>query len=83
MSETPGRAPPMLIIVSRSARPMEALARCPGPRAPKPLAMGPHQCRAGPLTMIRGAVQWVVPCISVRSKTGSMTARTAATTNGM
>ena len=83
MSELPGLAFPMLIMVSRNARPIVALARCPGPRAPVPETMGPQLCRAGPLTIINGAVQWVVACISVRSKAGSITALTAATTTGI
>ena len=83
MSEVPGRAPPRFIMQSRNARPIEALARWPGPRAPKRAAIGPQAWRAGPLTISSGAMQWVVPCISVRSKAGSHTARTAATTTGM
>ena len=55
MTEVPGRAPPMLIIANRIARPIDALARWPGPRAPYPEAT-PHIARAGPLTMISGAV---------------------------
>ena len=34
------------------------------------------------LPMIKGAVEWVVACISVRSNRGSMTARAAASTTG-
>ena len=41
MSETPGLAPPMFIRHRRTARPIEALARCPGPSAPNPPAT-PH-----------------------------------------
>ncbi|MEM7167939.1 MAG: peptide ABC transporter substrate-binding protein [Planctomycetota bacterium] len=33
-SSTPGAAPPMFNIANRTARPMVALARCPGPNAP-------------------------------------------------
>ena len=73
----------MLIMHRRSARPMLALALCPGPSAPKPEATGPQLCRPGPLTKISGAVQWVVDCISAKSKSGSSTALTAAITMGM
>ncbi|GIS18358.1 MAG: hypothetical protein CM15mP120_02740 [Pseudomonadota bacterium] len=53
------------------------------PSAPKPEAIGPQLNRAGPLTMINGAVQCVVDCISVRSNCGCNTACTAANTTGI
>ena len=81
MSDSPGRAPPMLIIASLKARPMLALARCPGPIKPKPLA-SPQASRAGPLTIRSGARQCVVDCISAKSNVGWQTARQAASTTG-
>ena len=83
MSLIPGRAPPMFIMTSRTALPMEALARWPGPNAPHPEAIAPHATRAGPLTMSSGAMQWVVACSSVMSISGRQIALTAAITTGM
>ena len=60
---------------------MEALARWPGPSAPKPLAI-PQASRAGPLTMIIGVTQWVVACTSPRSNRSSQTAARAARRTG-
>ena len=82
MSPWPGRAPPMFIRQRRRARPMLAFARCPGPSAPQPEAIGPQTSRAGPLTMTTGPSPCVVDCMLSMSKSGWLTARTAASTTG-
>src|SRR5439155_1720646 len=82
MLMTPGRAPPRLAQISRRARPMVALARVPGPRAPA-AQLSSIVTRAGPLTMKMGATASVVPEIPTRSNASSHIARTAATTTGM
>ena len=81
MSDTPGRAPPMFIRQRRTARPIEALARWPGPRAPKPPAI-PQASARGPLTTISGVVECVVLWASDRSYSGRSSARSAARTIG-
>src|SRR2546427_540308 len=82
MLMTPGRAPPRLAQISGRARPMVALARVPGPRAPA-AQLSSIVTRAGPLTMKMGATASVVPEIPTRSNASSHIARTAATTTGM
>src|SRR5437773_10509512 len=82
MLMTPGRAPPRLAQISRRARPMVALARVPGPRAPA-AQLSWIAARAGPLTMKIGATASVVPEMPTRSNASSHIARTAATTTGM
>ena len=82
MSETPGRAPPMFSRHSRTARPIDALARWPGPSAPKPPAI-PHASASGPLTTTSGVVECVVLWASNRSYSGRSSARSVAMTIGM
>ena len=60
----------MFIRHRRSARPMLAFARCPGPSAPQPEAIGPQTSRAGPLTMITGPIPCVVDCMLSMSNSG-------------
>ena len=50
LSISPGAAPPMLRRTRRTARPIEAFARFPGPRQLAPLLM-PISLRIGPFTI--------------------------------
>src|SRR5690242_437519 len=78
---TPGAAPPMLTQQSRTARPMVALARQPGPNTPAPELMS-SLTRIGPFTITSGATASVVPETPSRQKRSSHIASTAATTTG-
>src|SRR5262249_58002451 len=80
-SETaPPYPPPILFIASLSARPMVALARQPGPSAPK-LALISSSAAARPLTISRGVTFSSVVWTPRRLKTGSTIASTAAITS--
>ena len=68
-------------MTSRTARPMAALARQPGPRAPTP-ALTPSRTASGPLTISSGATFSSVVCTPRMLKAGSSTASTAARTTG-
>src|SRR6267142_2017190 len=70
-------APPTLATMSRKARPMVALARHLGPKAPRPQLMS-RAARAGPLTMKRGEWKFVVAETPWRSKASSLMASTPA-----
>src|SRR5690349_20041690 len=78
---TPGAAPPMLTQQSRTARPMVALARQPGPNTPAPELMS-SLARIGPFTITSGATASVVPETPSRQKRSSHIASTTATTTG-
>ena len=78
----PGVAPPMFCQISRTARPMVALARHPGPKTPV-LELTSSALRTGPFTMSRGATASVVPDTPTRAKAGSQIASTPAITTGM
>src|SRR6185503_3402856 len=73
---TPGAAPPMLTQQSRTARPMVALARQPGPNTPAPELMS-SLARIGPFTITSGATASVVPETPSRQKRSSHIASTA------
>jgi len=81
MLTTPGRAPPTLTQTRRSARPMVALARQPGPKRPAPQLMSSTP-RMGPFTTMSGAGALVVADTPCRSKASSHTASTAESTTG-
>src|SRR2546426_257781 len=81
MLTTPGRAPPTLTQTRRSARPMVALARQPGPKRPAPQLMSRAR-RIGPFTTMSGAGALVVADTPCRSNASSHTASTAASTTG-
>ena len=81
MLMTPGAAPPRFTQTSRSARPIVALARQPGPKTPAPQLMSSAP-RIGPLTTTSGAGAFVVADTPWRSKASSQTASTAAITTG-
>src|SRR3990172_5665494 len=81
MSWRPGQAPPTFIRISRSARPIVALARKPGPKQPEP-ACTPSRAATGPWTMTSGATGCVVACTPYRLNAGSSMAWTAATSTG-
>src|SRR5712691_8372861 len=72
-------APPTLATMSRKARPMVALARHPGPKAPRPQLMS-RAARAGPLTMKSGEWKFVVADKPCRSTASSLMASTPAIT---
>src|SRR5215471_3651057 len=76
---SPGLTPPILIITSRRARPIVALARKPGPKTPNE-QLSPIRGRIGPLTRMRGAEKCVDVDIPWRLKAGSHAASTAAST---
>ena len=78
---TPGCAPPMFTQQRRTARPMVALARQPGPKTPAPELMS-SAARIGPFTITRGATASVVPETPRRQKRSSHIASTAASTTG-
>src|SRR5438034_5295467 len=75
-------APPTLATISRSARPIVALARQPGPKTPAAQLMS-SALRAGPLTMKSGEWKLVVADTPWRSKASSHMASTPAMTTGM
>ncbi len=81
MEVSPAFAPPRLIITRRTARPMVALARCPGPNTPNE-QLSAIRSRIGPCTTINGAEKWVDVATPCRLKAGSVTAWTAASTTG-
>src|SRR5437763_1765525 len=81
MLTTPGIAPPTLTQTRRSARPIVALARQPGPKTPAP-QLSSSLARRGPFTTTSGAGALVVAETPCRSKASSHTASTAATTTG-
>src|SRR6266545_6088955 len=74
-------APPTLATRSRSARPIVALARQPGPNRPAAQLMS-SALRAGPLTMKSGEWKLVVAETPWRSKASSHMASTPAITTG-
>src|SRR5437667_174952 len=59
MSPSPGQAPPTFIRISRTARPIVALACQPGPKTPDPL-LSPIRLTIGPLTISRRSTGFVV-----------------------
>src|SRR6266850_8612664 len=73
----PGLAPPRLTHTRRSARPIVAFARQPGPSAPAAELMS-SAARAGPLTTKTGATASVVPETPTRLKASSQSASTPA-----
>ena len=77
----PAAAPPRLRTMRRSARPMVALARWPGPNTPAPALMS-RRLRTGPFTMKSGAALLVVADTPWRSKASSHIASTPAITTG-
>src|SRR5215467_4822688 len=77
----PARAPPRFAQIKRSARPIVAFARWPGPSAPAPPLM-PSAPRAGPFTMKIGATASVVPETPTRLNASSHIASTPAITTG-
>src|SRR5215472_7935556 len=81
LDTSPGRAPPAFAMSKRRARPILALARQPGPRAPRP-ALSPACSAAGPLTMANGVDGPVVVAMPLRLKSGTQTARTRAVSTG-
>src|SRR3990172_2189929 len=81
MLTTPGVAPPTLTHTSRSARPIVAFARQPGPKTPAP-QLTSSATRTGPLITTSGAGALVVADTPCRSKASSHTASTAASTTG-
>src|SRR5258705_3068612 len=74
-------APPTLATISRSARPIVALARQPGPKTPAAQLMS-SALRAGPLTMKSGEWKFVVADTPWRSKASSHMASTPAMITG-
>src|SRR5215469_10973334 len=76
-----GRAPPAFAMSSRSALPMLALARQPGPSAPRP-ELSPARFAAGPLTTANGVDGPVVVAMPFRLNSGTQTARTRAASTG-
>ena len=78
----PAAAPPMFCHTSRTARPMVALARHPGPKTPAP-ELTSSAARTGPLRIRSGATASVVPETPTSAKAGSQIASTAAMTAGM
>ena len=81
MLTTPGRAPPRLTQTSRTARPIVALARQPGPNTPAPELIS-SRARIGPLTITSGDGALVVAETPCRSNASSQTASIAAMTTG-
>src|SRR5207244_10716384 len=81
MLTTPGLAPPRLTHTSRTARPMVALARQPGPKTPA-AQLTPSFPRTGPLITTSGVGALVVAETPCRSNAGSQMASTAAMTTG-
>src|SRR5260370_42483716 len=81
MLTTPGIAPPTLTQTRRTARPIVALARQPGPKRPAPQLISSLP-RIGPLTITSGAGALVVAETPWRSNAASQTASTAARTTG-
>ena len=81
MSPVSDRAPPMLRRQSCSARPMQALARVPGPMA-LVSALMPSLRAIGPWTQSATAALPVVVAMPRRLKSGSRIAWAAASTTG-
>ena len=81
LSISAGRAPPRLVMISRRARPIVALARQPEPNTPVAQLMS-SCCRTGPLTMNNGVAVCVVPCTPCRLTCSAHIACTPATTTG-
>ena len=67
--------------MSRSARPMVALARLPGPKT-LPAAFMPMSCTTGPETIKSGAEPPVLAVDAWKLKSGSSAASRAATSTG-
>src|SRR5205814_1185298 len=74
-------APPTLAHTRRTARPMVALARQPGPNTPA-AQLTSSAARTGPLRMSSGATASVVPDTPTRANAGSQMASTPAITVG-
>src|SRR5437868_11568814 len=81
-SPGPGTAPATCSRIKRSARPVVALARLPGPNAPSPL-LYPARSAISPCTIINGATGCVVALTPRRLSFFSPRARVAATSTGM
>ena len=77
----PGVAPPRFISTSRSARPMVALARWPGPKRLAPELIS-NCCAICPLTMISGAAPPVLAVEAWGLTRSLVVASTAAMTTG-
>src|SRR5262250_421929 len=77
----PGAAPPMFCHTRRTARPIVALARQPGPKTPA-LQLTSRAARTGPLSTRRRATASVVPDTPTRAKAWSQIASTPAITAG-
>ena len=77
----PGVAPPKVCIISRSERPIVALACVPGPKQPMP-QLTPTSRRMGPLIMTTGADGFVVVATPFMLNGSSRTASTIASTMG-
>ncbi len=80
-STPPVVAPPTLRMISRSARPMVALARFPAPKAPKP-PFSPILSTIGPFTTMTVAAPIVVAVTPWTLNSSVQTASTAAITTG-
>src|SRR5437899_4758416 len=81
MLTPPGPTRPRLTQIRRSARPIVAFARQPGPSAPAAELMS-SAVRAGPLTTKTGATASVVPDTPTRLKPSPQSASTPAITAG-
>src|SRR5215469_16473445 len=81
LDTSPGRAPPAFAMSRRNALPMLALARQPGPSAPRP-ALSPARSAARPLTTANGVDGPVVVAMPLRLKSGTQTERTRAVSTG-
>src|SRR5262245_808557 len=81
MLTTPGFAPPRFTHTSRTARPIVAFARQPGPKTPAP-QLTSSAPRTGPLRTRSGLGEFVVADTPWRSNASSHTASTAAMTTG-
>src|SRR5438034_1730285 len=71
----------MLIMSSRSARPIVALARYPGPNTPNPL-LRPMRVRTGPFTTMSGVEKCVDVATPWRLNAGSHAHSATASTTG-
>src|SRR5438093_1741860 len=76
-----GTPPPIVVMISRIARPIVALARKPGPNK-FPRALTPISRATGPLTMSTGQAGFVVPWIPYRLNGLARMALTAVTMTG-
>ena len=85
MSPTSGRAPPIFVSTSRRARPMQALARLPGPRQLVPAFM-PSASAMGPRTSTAAVgvpvVVWMPSRLNFSSNVASAASRTTGNSAG-